>query len=349
MNYQEYFDSLVDEDLYENRNKVLEILENEYENDNVRGYTGLDEMVFEFLLALEERNDIDSILSLKKVLEEYYEEVYESEYGQFADILIPIYIAEEEAKAKLLFDKWIEKEYDYDSILITLNRLIYFGKENWIEAFITKEYSQIKNSPKLIEGAEMELSVYKFMIELGKYYSGQRSLEEIKSEFSKYEIMLSAPLQELVVPDNFEYTNAYFKRDRSIYFRNLAHSFQQYLNEVQEVPYLTSAMIMESLEGYYENSKYHDHTTYFKLRENAFQSYMKENTYNGMSFNIESNFAMLYILPVLYQFLADNGIFTEEDRHKEGKKVEKMLEYYKLDHPKTAKVFDSLQIYNKKL
>lgn len=343
MDYQEYFDSLIDKNLSREKNEIFRILSSEHQNPVVKNYDGINEVVFELLLALNEENDFTSILELKRLVEKNYEEVFEAECGQFADILIPYYISiNQDKEAKSAFEEWYTKEYDYDSMLVILNRLAHFGKENWIDEYILREYDKIKNSPRLISGAEEDLAIYKNMIEVGKLISGTKNLDEVEEELAKYEIILSELYKKGADSDN---QTPNFDTGRQEYVFRIISEFQKYLNECYDIPYLTSGVIMNSLSGYYEDSKYNDVITYFKIREKSFENYMYENSVNGLSFNIESNLSMLYILPVFYQYLVEMGIFSEIDRRNETKKIEKLLKKYKFKYKRVSKVFGGLKIY----
>jgi len=343
MDYQEYFDSLIDKNLSREKNEIFRILSSEHQNPVVKNYDGINEVVFELLLALNEENDFTSILELKKLVEKNYEEVFDAEYGQFADILIPYYISiNQDEEAKSVFEEWYTKEYDYDLILITLNRLAHFGKENWIDEYILREYDKIKNSPRLISGAEEDLAIYKNIIEVGKLISGTKNLDEVEEELAKYEIILSELYKKGADSDN---QTPNFDTARQEYVFRIISGFQKYLNECYDIPYITSGVIMNYLSGYYEDSKYNDVITYFKIREKSFKNYMFENSVNGLISNIESNLSMLYILPVFYQYLVERGIFSEADRRKETEKIEKLLKKYKFKYKRVSKVFEGLKIY----
>ena len=319
MSYEEYFDSLIEKDLYVEKNEIFRILINKHEDSGVQGYNGLGEMVFEFLLALYDKDDFASIIQLKEILGKNYKEVYDEEYGQFADILIPYYISiHQDEKAKSSFDEWIEKDYDYDSILILINRLAHYGKESWIDEYIAKEYNAIKESPKLISGAEEDLIVYKIMLEIGKFNRDAKKMNEVIEELAKYELELNESHMQIL--EN-KYVALNFGKERRNYVFIIINEFQIFLNEKYDIPYVQSAIIMKTLTDYYENSKYNDLSTYFKIRENSFERYMSENSVNGMNHNVESNFAMLYFLPVFYQFLGEKKIFGDEDIRKENKKI----------------------------
>lgn len=108
---------------------------------------------------------------------------------------------------------------------------------------------------------------------------------------------------------------------------------------------MTSAVIMDTLINYYEDDKYHDTVTYFKVRESYFRGYMDNNSINGMSLDIESNFAMLYTLPLLFQFLTEEKIFTEADLKKEKEKIDKLLDGYGQEYSSVANALNELEIY----
>lgn len=343
MDYQEYLDSLIDKNLYEEKDEIFRILSNEYQNPTVKNYEELREVVFEFLLALHEEDDFASILKFKELLEEHYQEIFDTEYGQFADILIPYHIStNQDEEAKLMFDTWCAKNYDYDSMLILLNRLAHYGKDNWVAEYIEREYGKIKNSPELIYGAEGDLASYKVMLEFGKLMRGNKSREEALEELAKYEVKLSEFHEYVIATDQKECT---FNKERQKYVFSIICEFQKYLNKAYNLPYLTSAVIMDSLYRYYEHDKYHNVATYFKIRENSFVKYMNDNSVNGITLNRESNFAMLFTLPIFYQFLTEKQVFKDTDKQKEIKKVDVLLKKYKLKNPSISNIFDGLEIY----
>jgi hypothetical protein len=345
MNYQEYFDSLIEEDLYVVKSELLRILDSEYQHPDVINYDGMGEMVFDFLMSLEEHHDFDGILSLHDVLSEKYPKIYDAEFGYFADALIPYYLGNKQAeKAKKLFVDWTKKDYDYDAILITINKLIYYGKEDWIDAFIEQEYFNIRNSPRLIPGAESDLNGYKFMIELGKCYQGLQTLEEVKAELARYDIVLNSKIEEVLTSDTpLEGYN--FRRNKEMYVAKISIEFQKYIYQKYQLPFLLSFTVMSSLLEYFDTSKYSDQLTYFKVQEQSFIPFLKENNINGLSSNIEGSLAMLYILPVLHAFLLEKGVFQKADADKERVKIKSMLSTYEDEYAKQAELLKAASSY----
>lgn len=340
MDYEEYFDSLIEKDLYSEKDEIIRILKDNPDNESIKNY-GIEDLIFEFLLALNEKDDYASIVRLENILAEHYPNTHEEEFGQFADILIPYYVSiRQESKAKSIFDKWIEIGYDYDSILITLNRLVHYGKESWIEEYIEKEYFNIKTSPNLISGAEEDLHFYKLMIEIGKINTGVKSIDEASEELGKYDLEISERYQKIL--EGLD-QGLNFKNDRGDYILGIVNDFQNYLNSKYDVPYLESGIVMKALTDYFENSKYSDLVTYFKIRENSFERHMYENSINGMSLNTESNYCMLYYLPVFHRFLTEKKIFTEDDFEKEGEKISSITRKFRKEYPEKAWILDKLK------
>lgn len=344
MDYVAYFDSLMEKNLYEEKDKLLSILEEQHTEASVQNYDGLEELLFEFLLALEGHEDFNAVIRLHELTKTHYPKAYKKEFGQFADILISYYIStQEDAKAKSFFEQWLELDYSYDTMLIILNRLAHYGKEAWIAHYLEKEYEKIKKGSGLLEGAEEDLNPYMVMLEVGKVNKGLKSIEEALQALEQHGIEMRPALRHILEKGE-EYS---FTMHREEAVATLANNFQQYLNKQFAIPYLQSGVIIDTLIDYFENSRYTDRVSYFKINEGSFNAYMQENTVHGWSFNIESNFAMLYTLPVLHQFLAQRNIFTDEDVKAEGSKVAKLLEQQKEQYPSGARVLDTLDSYQR--
>lgn len=345
MGYTAYLNSLMDEDLYEEREKLFEVLSEHYEDESVKNYDELSMVVFEFLLALEEEDDFPAIIRLKEIVAQHYPEVDEENYGSFAETLIPYYFSiHQEEEAKALFETWTQKKYDYDAILVTINRLGHYGKEAWLDDYIRREFNKIKASDEFLPGAETELAPYKTLIEVGKVSREAKTMEEALKELAEYEITLSETYQQIITGTD-EITS--FKQDQKNYLLKIGHNFQDYLYQRYEVSYLTSGLVMGSLIEYMENSKYRDIQTFFTLHEKSFEAYMDQNDINGLFINYESNFAMLYFLPQLYQFLGEEELFPVAEVKKEQKKVATLLENYKEVKPRGAWVLNELEMYQR--
>jgi len=187
MVFEEFWEKYTSEDITTISDTVIATFSQDLPKSVSTDYD-LGEIVTEFTGHHETANKYEKIEGFGEAIKKYQPEVYANE-GKYINKSLVTYYCFREEKQKLgeQVEDILGREYDYDLLLESFNTLLYYGHLEYVDDIIVKEYHNVQKSPKLIQGAEFDLAIVKYYIELEKLYEQySENSEEAINTFREY-------------------------------------------------------------------------------------------------------------------------------------------------------------------
>lgn len=325
MKFEEFWEIYINEDILEIYDIIKEVFSEKIEKQ-VRKEYDIDEVLTEFIGHYRDAKEYSKIIEFTKILKANNSGFHKEVLPYYNNFLIDYYcyhqkINELEEPIKDFLSSPLE---DYDYLLMSLRKLIYYGHVELGNKIIESIYEKVRNSPILIQGAEFDLAVFKYHIELERLYNNyltknefnwtlyKEALEKFDFEIRKEYILLA----EEGLKRNLEETEEKFSKEfldsRLISLEMLEKGFLRHMKEYK-MPFPTSGSIWNYLYEYWENKrKGRNHRQYFQLEERSFKAFLSEKS----GFLLHNTFEIALILwgsSYVYDFLLLTKIIDRED------------------------------------
>ncbi|MEM9920447.1 MAG: hypothetical protein AAF990_20285 [Bacteroidota bacterium] len=315
MTFEEFWENYVNEDITTISDEVIEVFRQDLPDDLEEEYD-VGEVLAEFTGHHETARNFDKIELFGSVLKEKQPRLYVNEGGYINEALIKYYcfLKDRDSLEEQLRDA-ISRDYDYDLLLQSIKQLLYNQYITQVNEIIEQEYTSIKQSPHLIEGAEFELAIIKFYIELENLYVAQRGngiidFNLFRKETNKYDFNFDDTYiehLELGLFDNSENKLQAllekFPQDRAYVMASLEMRFLRSMRS-KNCPFAVSGAIWYNLFQYFEGKKSKSWKSYFTFDSNSFWEFIKNKS--SFFFDNTIDMALLlwgssYLLDYLYE------------------------------------------------
>ena len=329
MDFIAFWDKYMSEDITTISDTVIETFKQDLPASILDDYA-VGEVVAEFVGHHETAKKYDKIAEFGKVLKKHQPEIYANEGRYINQTLIEHYcFTEQEEKIGEQVEDSLSREYDYDLLLESFNTLLYFQHLEHVDNIIVREYNNVQNSPKLIQGAEFDLALVKYYIELEKLQE-QRSEnpEEAINTFREYlkqygfdfddeyfrhlKIGLSGTSQ-----DEIQELLKKFPTNRAYTMTALEMKFL-IMMQSKNCPFPVGGMIWHNLLPYFEERKTTNWKSYFSFKSSEFEKFVDSKS-GFFSDNSDLKALLLwgssYLLDFVYQL---NIVPAEQYNYQKG-------------------------------
>ena len=285
MVFEEFWEKYTSEDITTISDTVIATFSQDLPKSVSTDYD-LGEIVTEFTGHHETANKYEKIEGFGEAIKKYQPEVYANE-GKYINKSLVTYYCFREEKQKLgeQVEDILGREYDYDLLLESFNTLLYYGHLEYVDDIIVKEYHNVQKSPKLIQGAEFDLAIVKYYIELEKLYEQySENSEEAINTFREYlkqygfnfdneyvkhlKIGLSDTSQ-----DKIQELLKKFPTNRTYIVSALEMKFL-IMMQSKNCPFPVGGMIWHNLLPYFEERKTTNWKSYFSFKAAEFEKFI---------------------------------------------------------------------------
>lgn len=294
-------------------------------NQEIKSEYDIGEIIVEFIGQHENVKKFDKIEEFDRVLRSKHPVLYEKEGAYIHDALTLYYcFSGEKDNLKSQVEEFIKAKYDYDYLLITFKRLLYFNHLNLVDYIIVNEYNNVSKSDELIEGAEYDLGIVKFYIELEAVYSKQAGqaeidLREFSSRVSEYDFTVEEnylnALENGFSNEPFSFSGDVRKERIQLFATVQANFLQTMLRKNYTIP--SAGLLWEDLREYFEsyNAKEKDLHKCFTFKKASVDKFL--NSKRGFLFENTAQIASFIWGGVYFlDFLLENKIINEALYHR---------------------------------
>ncbi len=285
MNFEEFWENYTSKDITTISDLVIEVFNQSLPNNIEEGYD-LGEIITEFSGHHETAKKYNGIERFGEVLKNKQPNLYKKEGEYINEALIKYYcFTKNDEKLKVQIKDAITREYDYDLVLKSIKQLLYNQYIDEVNEIIESEYKNVKESPKLIQGAEFDLAIIKYYIELGQLYMDQKDnsnfdLTSFTDKVSQYGFNFNQDYCKHLEIGLFDNSADVLKRllmefpnDRSYIMASLEMKFLKFMQE-RKCTFPVGGKIWYNLFQYFEDRKTKDWQNYFKIDKHSFRGFI---------------------------------------------------------------------------
>jgi len=316
MDIKEFWDNYLNKDITTITDLVIDFFNQELQESIGQEYE-LGEVITEFVGHHERAKKYDEIERFGEVIKNRQPKLYAKEGDFINEALIKYYCFKNDGeKLKEQVKAFISRDYDYDILLQGFNQLLYNQHVIQVNRIIEQEYENVKNSSKLIEGAEFDLAIVKYYIELEKIFS-QHKEKKFDNEISLF--------RKKIYQYGFNFNDQYckqieiglfndsevdildllkeFPKDRSYIMATIEMQFLK-LMQSKNCPFPIGGMIWYNLFQYFEDHKARNWKNYFTFKKSSFNKFL--NSRSGFFIDNRIETALLiwgssYFVDFIYQ------------------------------------------------
>ncbi len=339
MNFDEFWNNYISKDITTISDLVIEVF-NQTLPVNIEDKYDLGEIITEFSGHHETAKKYDEIEKFGLVLKNKQPILYEKEGEYINEALIKYYcFTKNKEKLKTQIEDTITREYDYDLLRISIKRLLYHQYVNQVNKIIELEYKNVKESPKLIQGAEFDLALIKYYIELEQLYINQKEdssfdLTSFTKKISQYGFILDNDYYKQIEfglfnnsVDMLKKQLTEFPNDKSYIMASLEMRFLKFMQE-RKCSFPVGGMIWQNLFRYFEERKTKNWNNYFEIDRQSFRMFI--NSLSGFLFQNTIEKALIiwgssYFLDFMYQV----QIILENQYHNQKEIIESVKSKFK--------------------
>lgn len=337
MDTNEFWENYVNKDITTISDLVISFFSQKLP-DNIEEEYDLGEVITEFTGHHETAKKYDKIEEFGRIIKHQQPQLYKKEGDYINEALVKYYcFNNDKDKLRMQIFDFLDRKYDYDLFLQSFKQLLYNGFIDIANHIIKQEYTNVKESPRLIEGAEFELALTKYYIELELFLSNHLNLDSVSF----------LPLKETLKQYDFNFDDQYFEHiaiglaqspkkqwqelikefpsDRSYAMAALEVGFLQSM-KAKNCSFPISGMIWYNLFSYFEGKRATNWTNYFSFEPVSFKEFISSQS-SIFSDNIIDEALILWGSSYINDFLLQNQIISDiqYNDHKE------IIEHFKGD------------------
>ncbi len=264
MKFEEFWEKYLEQKITDISGLAIEVFSQPLSEDIVKEYE-LGEIITEFSGHHEDAKAFDKIEEFAAVLRKHQPELYYEEGAWLESSLISYYCFKKDSeKIRATFEHIVHTKYDYDILLLDLWSVFLCDIEEApqiIEHVTEQIYEDIKNSSKLVSGAEQDLDAFMFHIEKEKHWD-EGNWEQFAETMSNYQYNLDQEYVEQLqkgwsatIEEGKEWLATFPKdTERMVYALIALRTLFIKNTRRKGMPVRISSMIWDSFERYfYEN------------------------------------------------------------------------------------------------
>lgn len=189
MDFKEFWDESCEKDALEYADTIIEVFNKPFADEIYKEYD-VGDLLCEFADCHETANQYEKIEVFGEAVKQNHPKLYKKDGDYINNPLIQYYCFKDERdKLKIQFHDFVSREYHYDLLLNSIDLTLYYQHTELLNQIIDKIYNDVKNSPKLVQGAEYDLDYMKYHIELEQLYINEKNKANI--DFSNFTTTLN--------------------------------------------------------------------------------------------------------------------------------------------------------------
>jgi uncharacterized protein YchJ len=272
----------------------------------------------------ESDKNFDRVLKFTSMLQDKQPELYKENFQYFDDFLIDYHLFKHDGnEAEKAFSNFINHpDQDFDALSLSLKKLLFYQHTEIVDKTVIQIYEEVSNSEKLIGGAESELAMYKFYINMEHFFS-KADKDSLNNELFK-------SLQ----PFGFELKGNSFsfiedglynsEKDCEIIIKKFTLNRKSFMLSLQsqflvemakkEFSFVLSGTLWDNMLRLWEeqaNNKKQVPDKYFYVNIDGFDKYLRDLGGNYFSDNKSEMMATLWFSVYIYDFLLSIGLIQQ--------------------------------------
>ena len=273
--------------------------------------------------------NFENVLKFTALLQEKHPALYKEHFQYFDDFLIDYHsFHNNRTEAEKSFSNFLENPVQgYDQLLSALKKLLFYKHYEMVDKMVLNNYNSVKNSDKLILGAEYDLAILKYYINLEYYYTLSIDKTPDKKEFEKSMLpfefkfkgnALDLILKGIINPDKESETiKEKFTQNRNDYMLTIQSQFLVQLIPKKFGFVLSGSLwdkMLEFWEGQTSDNKQKQKQKpddYFKVTTDSFEKYLSGLSGGFFTDNRSEMIAVLWFSVYIYDFLFSIGLIHQ--------------------------------------
>ena len=304
--------------------EIFDFFSDDLPAEFVDGYD-VGEVILETRGHNETAKKFDRVLKFTELIKQKHPALYEEYFQYFDDFLIDYHSFNGNREgAENAFSNFYENpEHDFDQLLFGLKKLLFYQHSDIIDKTVSKSFDIIKNSDKLIPGAEYDLALLKYYINLEFFYNQINQNSFNKSEFEKSLLPFDFKFQPnaidfielgLLKPEQSN-ENLIFKftQNRDDYTLTIESQFLVQMT-TKKFGFAVSGRIWDKLLEFLEeesNTKKQKPDNFFSINTVSFEEYLSNLAGGFFTNNRSEMIAVLWGSVYVYDFLLSIGLINE--------------------------------------
>jgi hypothetical protein len=273
--------------------------------------------------------NFDKVLKFIELLQEKHPALYKEYFQYFDDFLIDYYsFHNNRAEVEKSFSNFLENPLQgYDELLSVLKKLLFYQYYELVDKTVLNSYDSAKNSDELIPGAEYDLAILKYYINLEYFYTISTDKTPDKKEFEKSMLpfdfkfkgnTLDLILKGIINPDvDSETIKDKFIKNRHEYMLTLQSQFLVHMNR-KKFGFVLSGRLWDKMLEFWEdevteNKKKQKQIPddYFKVNIESYEKYLSSLSGDFLTDNRSEMIAVLWASVYIYDFLLSIGLINQ--------------------------------------
>jgi len=339
MDFADFWDICLDEDFVKHYETFKAVFSKELPARIAEEYE-VGEVLIEFISHYEGAKEYAKIVEFTDILAAHNPEFLTEVAPYFDEFLIGYFCYQGQTeRLDAPIRRFLSNPLEhYELFIKSLQLLIYYGYADQVKAIIGQVYSEVRDSGKLLAGAERELAMYRFYQELERVYIHYD--EEMVFEWEVFRKDLQAfdfkfkdesllkELGEILRLSLWEVRiglSPAFKYNRTEALSRLGKCFLVYMRE-RGVSFAVSSDIWDNLVAYWEDRRgISSLEIHFSLRPASFKEYLLKKS----GFILDYRFYSVMILwgsTYVYDFLKATELIDETSWENTQKGIRKLKE-----------------------
>lgn len=330
--FDKFWEIYINEDIVDNYEAVKTVFSEELGSEIGEKYD-IGEVLTEFIGHYKSAKEFEKIIAFTKVMKAHNPRFFSEVSAYYNEFLVRYYCYHDD-KEKLwepVKDFLDDPLKDYDLLLKSLRRLVYYGYTDFAEKLIERTYPALKEASGYMLGAESDLAIMQFHLELEKVYDHYQKNQAFewsafKEMLERYdlEVREGAITEEGLERDISEIKAQFSAELAENDFRvleKLEKGFLKYM-KAYEVSFAASGAIWNHFHRFWTRERV-DQQGYFELEEEDLKAYVKNQSGMILDYRFES-VLVLWGSSYVYDFLRKAALI-EEALHDKAKGIIKQL------------------------
>lgn len=360
MEFEAFWDSFWEEDILQRYDTLKAVFSEKLPAHIVAEYD-VGDVLTEFIGHYEEAKEYSKILEFTDLLATHNPEHLAEVSAYFDEFLIDYFCYQgQAAQLEAPIQRFLANPLEnYEFLLKSIQVLIYYGYSDQAEAIINQIYTQVRDSGKLLAGAEGELAMYRFFL----------GLERVYAHFSEQQVFEWQAFREDLLAFDFEFKEATWANDLELglgmdlsevsvtfpaaFQRNrneasdwLSKCFMVYTRE-RKLSFATSSDIWYNLFEYWEDRRGSPGLKhFFSLRPSTFKAFLLKKS----GFMVDYRFFSVMILwgsTYVYDFLKAAALIDDSTWEKTQQAIQQLKQAIIQEDPDSLWKFSFVHAWGK--
>jgi len=287
----------------------------------------------------ETAKEFEKVLMFTDLIQRIHPKLYAEFFQYFDDFLVDYHcFHQNQEEAEKAFSNFYTKPLQsFDKLLLVLKKLLFYQHVDIVDKTIAHIFNKVKKSTKLIDGAEFDLSMYKYYINLEFFYKNT----DINKGFDQTKFIKSVEKYDFVLKDEFLHSIIkgffdpividsesihQFTHNHRNFLLTLQNQFFLYMAE-RKFRFVLSGILWDSMLMFWEEqseNKKQKPDKYFTPNIDILDKYLASLTGDFFTHDISEMIAVLWGSAYIYDFLLSIGLI-DQATHNAYKKTSNVL------------------------